>query len=70
MIVTDINGKERNVESIKKISHAATDSITGEAVEETFVEVKILGNTRNWVEWWPFADFKRLNPERRPRWKE
>ena len=69
MKIIDLNGKEREVSSIKKINHDAIDSITGEKVPETFVEVMIVGHNSNWPEWWPLEDFKELNPNRRPRWK-
>ncbi len=69
MIVIDLNGKEREVSSIKKINHDVMDVITKEMVSEIFVEVEIIGHMREWTEWWPFNDFKELNPSRRPRWK-
>ena len=69
MIVVDLNGKERKVKSIKKIDHKTLDAITQETVSEIFVEVEIVGNNNTWVEWWPFDDFKQMNPNKRPRWK-
>lgn len=69
MIVIDLNGKERNIRSIKKINHDSIDIVSGEPVAEIFVEVEIIGKMREWTEWWPFNDFKKLNPDSEPKWK-
>ena len=70
-IVIDPNGKEREVSSIAKIPHMVDDVVNeGEQIEQTYVEVEIVGKRSNWREWWNWADFKKLNPKRRLKWKE
>lgn len=70
MKVIDLNGVEREVESVYKIYHDAIDAVSGEPIQEPFVEVTIKGKQSTWVEWWPLADFKEKNPNRRPRLKK
>ena len=69
MKVIDINGKEREVKYTKKIHHNVVDATSAVTVEEVFVEVLILGHNNTWLEWWPFDEFKRFNPDKKPRWK-
>lgn len=61
--VVDLNDKERNVRTIKKIDHTVPDVVDGGEVAQPFVEVLIVGKTRDWVEWWPLKDFEKSNPE-------
>ena len=70
-VVIDPNGKEREVSSITKIPHMVQDVINeGEEIEQTYVEVEIVGKRSNWREWWNLVDFRELNPNRRLRWKK
>jgi hypothetical protein len=61
MRIVDINGKEREVSSIKKIVHKVPDK-DGNMLDSDYVEVVIVGRTRTWTEWWPLKDFQRYNP--------
>ena len=71
MKIIDLNGKEREVSSITKIPHMVDDVVNeGEQIEQTYVEVEIVGRTHNWREWWNWEDFKKLNPKRRLKCKE
>lgn len=68
--VIDPNGKEREVSSITKVPHMVQDVVNEEEeIEQTYVEVEIVGRNHNWREWWNWEDFKKLNPKRRLRWK-
>lgn len=70
-MVIDPNGKEREVSSITKIPHMVDDVVNeGEQIEQTYVEVEIVGRNHNWREWWNLKDFRKLNPNRRLRWKK
>lgn len=62
--IIDINGKERTVKSIKKIVHQVQDVVTGNMIDENFVEVVIIGQHRKgtWKEWYPLNKFIELNP--------
>ena len=65
MKIIDLNGKERNIDSIKKIKHEVYDAINDEYIEVDYVEVEIIGKYRdNWKEWYPLDEFKDMNPER------
>jgi len=70
-MVIDPNGKEREVSSITKIPHMVDDVVNeGEQLEQTYVEVEIIGKNGTWREWWNWGDFKKLNPKRRLKWKK
>jgi hypothetical protein len=60
-IVVDINGKERNIESIKRMTHNVMDK-DGNPISTEYVEVVIKGHMRNWTEWWPLVEFVKTNP--------
>ena len=62
MKIVDINGKEREINSLKKIIHKVPDKITHELVDTDFIEVEIQGKHRKWTEWYPLPDFKKYNP--------
>jgi len=64
MKITDINGKERDITSIKKVTQQIPDSVNGgvAAVKE-YVEVMIIGKTRTWKEWYPIEEFRDMNPK-------
>lgn len=68
--VIDLNGKERKVVSLKKIIHEVRDVVNDEPIEQVFLEVEIIGKHNNWIEWWNYKDFLKLNPNRKPRWKK
>ena len=70
MRVIDLNGKERDVLTIYKMYQDITDAVNGDIVKEPFIEVVIEGKQSTWVEWWPLADFKENNPNRKPRLKK
>lgn len=61
--VMDLNDKERNVRTIKKIEHMVPDLVGGGEVTEPYVEVMIVGKNREWVEWWPLKEFEKSNPK-------
>ena len=64
MKVIDINGKEREIASIKRITQQIPDAINGGiAVTKEYIEVVIIGKTRKWIEWYPFEQFIVLNPD-------
>jgi len=64
MKIIDINGKEREVVSIKKINHQIRDAVHGGVfTTKEYVEVEVQGKTgRVWKEWYPIEDFRKLNP--------
>ena len=62
MEVIDINGRKRNVQSIKRITQQIPDAINGGiAVTKEYIEVVIIGKTRTWIEWYPLEDFEKSN---------
>lgn len=65
MKIIDINGKERNVKSVKRMTHQIPDAVNGGiATTQVFVEVVIIGRTgREWTEWYPFGKFAVMNPD-------
>jgi len=61
--VIDINGRKRNVQSIKRITQQIPDAINGGiAATKEYIEVVIIGKTRTWIEWYPLEDFEKSNP--------
>ena len=64
MEIIDINGKKRNVSSVKRMTQQIPDAVNGGiATTREYVEVVIVGKTkRTWTEWYPFEQFVVLNP--------
>ena len=62
--IIDINGKERNVSSIKRITQQIPDAVNGGiATTKEYIEAVIIGQTgRTWKEWYPFEKFVVMNP--------
>lgn len=65
MKIIDINGKEREVLTIKRTTQQIPDAINGGiATTKEYVEVVIIGKKgRMWKEWYDLQRFKELNPE-------
>ena len=65
MKIIDINGKEREALSAKRIAHQIPDAVKGGiAATKEYIEVVIQGKTgRIWVEWYPFERFAVMNPD-------
>ena len=59
--IIDINGKLRNILSLKKIIHQVVD-MNGNFIDADYVEIVIKGKTRTWIEWYPLEEFKDKNP--------
>ena len=63
MEIIDINGKRREVLSIKKVTQQIPDAVNGGiAATQVYVEVVIKGKTRTWKEWYPLEKFLAANP--------
>lgn len=63
MKVNDINGRKKEIESIKKIKHASIDT-RGNPVEEDYLEVVVVRKSgRRTKEWWPLSKFVQHNPD-------
>ena len=64
MKIIDINGKEREALSVKRITHQIPDVVKGGiATTKEYVEVIIIGRTsRQWTEWYPLEKFVVMNP--------
>lgn len=64
MEVVDINGKKRNVSSIKRMTQQIPDAVNGGiATTREYIEVVIVGKTgRIWTEWYSLERFVVLNP--------
>lgn len=65
MKIIDINNKEREALSIKRVTHQIPDAVKGGiATTKEYVEVIIIGKTgRKWTEWYPFEKFAVMNPK-------
>jgi len=64
MKIVDINGKKREVLSIKKVTLQIPDRVNGGiATTKDYVEVVIQGKNRTWTEWYPLEDFQSMNPD-------
>ena len=65
MKIIDINNKEREALSIKRVTHQIPDAIKGGiATTKEYVEAVIIGKTgRTWTEWYPFEKFAIMNPD-------
>lgn len=59
----DIDGTEKEVNSVKKIVNIIHDVINDVDIEEIQVELEIQGNTLIWKDWLEYEKFKELNPE-------
>lgn len=63
MIITDLEGKEREVEDLKVVVHDNMNAIDGEVAEQIeYVEVTVIGKRRVWTNWYPLEEFRKLNP--------
>ena len=64
MRIIDTNGKEREVLSLKRITHQIPDAVGGGiAVASEYIEVVIKGNFRSWTNWYPLEEFRANNPK-------
>jgi len=65
MKIIDINGRKREVQSIKRMTQQIPDAVNGGvATTKEYVEVVIKGKTgRVWKEWYPYERFVVLNPD-------
>ena len=61
---------DKRQNNVSKISHenidgelVATEDVHSVEVEEKFIEVNIIGNNREWVEWYPLEKFEKMNPD-------
>lgn len=63
MKIIDTDGKEREIKSIKTIIHQIKDVISGKLINEKFVEVMIIGENREWIQFYPLTEFKKFNPK-------
>jgi hypothetical protein len=63
MTIIDLEGKVREIKSIKKIVHKIKNVISGELIDVEFAEVVIVGKEREWIQWYPLIEFKKLNPK-------
>jgi len=62
--IIDINGKRRNVSSIKRKTVQILDAVNGGiATTKEYIEVAIVGKTRNWTEWYTLEQFAVKNPD-------
>lgn len=61
MRITDIDGREREVLFIERVSHSHMD-INGEAISEDYVRAIVKGKNRTWINWYPIREFMRRNP--------
>jgi hypothetical protein len=52
MKFTDLNGKIKEAESFFVVTHEGED----------YVEIKIIGQNRNWIEWYQLEEFQVKNP--------
>jgi len=59
--IIDTDNKPRVVRTIKKIKHLIKD-INGNEILTDFVEVMVVGKEREWIQYYPLEDFKKLNP--------
>lgn len=64
MKIIDINGKEREALSVKRVSQQIPDALHGGiAATAEYVEVVIHGRVRVWTEWYPLEEFRTANPK-------
>lgn len=64
MKIIDINNKEREALSVKRITHQIPDAVKGGiATTKEYAEVVIIGKTgRKWIEWYTLEEFVAINP--------
>lgn len=62
MLIKDINGKEREVLYVRKITHNGLSRARDSIITTDYVEVMIKGSMSNWTEWYPIDKFKKDNP--------
>jgi len=59
----DPQGRVREGLYFKKVKFAVKDAVNNDVMKlETYVEVMIKGRNRQWVQWYKYEEFKRLNP--------
>ena len=65
MKVIDINGKERDITSVKKTCIKVPDALHKDVfIKKDYAEVVIIGHFgRTWKEFYPLEDFKKANPQ-------
>lgn len=64
MKIIDINGKEREIVSIKRIVNQVSDAVhKGQYINAEYVEVAIKGKHMTWKAWYPLTDFIDRNPD-------
>ena len=63
MKIVDTEGKEREVDILGIVTHDNMNAVTGEVAEQIeYVEVNVIGNHREWKNWYPLDEFRKLNP--------
>lgn len=63
MKIIDTEGKEREVDILGIVTHDNMNAISGEVAEQVeYVEVNVKGNHREWKNWYPLDEFRKLNP--------
>jgi len=64
MKIIDPEGKEREVDILGVVTHDNMDAVTGEVAEQIeYVEVNVIGNHREWKNWYPLNKFLEMNPD-------
>ena len=64
MKIIDVNGREREAVSVKRVSHEIPDALHGGiAATAEYVEAEIQGRMRIWTEWYPLEEFRTANPK-------
>jgi len=64
MKINDVNGNQKNATALKVVEHSNAD-ITASGIAEIveYIEAEILGKSgRVWVEYYPAALFRTMNP--------
>jgi hypothetical protein len=62
IIFTDANGKKKTASSIRIVKHSIRDAINNIVFDEPWVEICVVGKTREWIEYMSFNEFSRFNP--------
>jgi hypothetical protein len=57
------DGKEKEINSVKKIVNVIHDTINQTDIEESYVEMEIQGKILIWKDWMDYNKFKELNPD-------
>ena len=63
MKIIDMNGKDKEALSVKKIMHKVPDKINGEMLDVEFVEIQVQGKNHSWMIWEPLEEFNKNNPD-------